>query len=515
MNPESAAPFVQYRCVCGADVSVNPRSGGKCASCDRFISPQMLIGDVTQTIVLGTELTPGKILPLVDDHEMIGQSLEYFRIVGRLGQGGMGAVYRALDESLQRFVALKVISNQNETADAKHVERLLQEARAQARVNHANVVHIYYVSRQEDKMPFLAMELIDGPTLAERMRNEPLTYKEVVEIGLQVVEALRQSARFDIVHGDIKPSNILLADGKIVKLSDFGLSQRISTSDQNTGTIAGTPSYMAPELFDGDTPNVQTDQYALGVMLFEMTFGRMPYSFETSSLQGAMAAHRQASIEFPETWPNNLPIVWRTILQQLLAKDPKDRFESFDEVGSRLFRARPNNVRTSGRIVRGMAWIIDSLICLAIVGMCVGLIGLLKSLIDNNPGKGWIVSLCGGVSVLLALAVPAMIGFVQSKWGTTPGKKLMQIRIVDEHGLRPNRWRLALRSVPQFLPCWAMLYSEAIEIVIPEFFANSLAGVLVSATAVDAAVAMFARRGRSIHDWFFNTQVVLDDGRGD
>ena len=510
---QKSAPVVQYRCVCGAEVEVNPRAGGTCPACDRYVSQRMLSGDVTQTIVLpGDSLDTQSTVPAqLDDADMIGKQLEHFRIVSRLGQGGMGAVYTALDESLQRYVALKVISNLQAACDTQHVERLLQEARAQARVNHPNVVHIYYVSRGEDEMPFLAMELIQGPTLADRLRKGPLSYKDVVDIGLQVVEALRQSARFDIVHGDIKPGNILLSDGKRVKLSDFGLSQRISLSDQKSGPIAGTPSYMAPELFEGAAPNVQTDQYALGVMLFEMTFGRMPYTFDSGTVRDAMRAHTGAAVEFPEPWPGNLPESWHTLLTRLLTKNPADRFGSFDDVGYHLFHARPLPARKAGRLVRGMAWMIDWMLCIAPLSVVLLLIELLQRVADSLPAFGTLLLVVAAI-VLTVLPV-ALVGFVQSRWGTTPGKKLMQIRIVDQHGLRPDRWRLGLRVIPQLLPAWALHTSQALELVFPNALANTVASVFLCFTALDTLWAMFAKGGRSLHDLFFGTQVVQDVGR--
>src|SRR5205823_2027653 len=151
----------------------------------------------------------------------------------------------ALDESLQRYVALRVIRDGNRRLD----DRLIQEARAQARVNHPHVVHIYYVGHTGE-YPFFAMELVKGPTLSQRLQQGPLRFADVVRVALQAVSALEQAIRFDIVHGDIKPGNILEADPQTIKISDFGLARRVAEGDEGSG-ISGTPEYMAPERVRG------------------------------------------------------------------------------------------------------------------------------------------------------------------------------------------------------------------------------------------------------------------------
>ena len=204
-----------------------------------------------------------------------GSQVGRYVVLSRLGAGAMGVVLAAYDPELDRKVALKLLRQREGPRGDAARARLQREAQALAQLNHRNVVHIYFVGRDPES-PYLAMELVGGSTLAERMQS-PLPYAEVVSIGLQVVQALRQSARFDIIHGDIKPGNILLDEG-VVKLSDFGLSQRISDEGLSPGTVAGTPNYMAPEVCSGQPADVRSDQYSLGVMLFEMVTGSRPFS---------------------------------------------------------------------------------------------------------------------------------------------------------------------------------------------------------------------------------------------
>lgn len=434
---------------------------------------------------------------------LIGQRLGHFRIMSRIGIGGMGAVYRAMDESLQRYVALKVIDDPQEDDDGRRVARLLQEARAQARVNHPNVVHIYYVSRNEQQ-PFLAMELVHGLTLADRLREGPLPFAEIIEIALQTVAALQQAALFDIVHGDIKPSNILLSDGATVKLSDFGLAQRLSQSTQTPERLAGTPNYLSPEACRGQPTDIRSDMYALGVMLFEMTFGRLPYTFHGEHANARIRAHCSGRVEFPERWPDHVPEAWRGLLERLLAKEPHDRYWTYDLLLDALHELRPVSRPQAGRLVRGIAWTVDITIVSAIQRFIIGLFtgGAVGTYLAQRPWLAVIASLSG-------FAVPAVVMYFQSLWRMSPGKELLQIRIVDVHGLAPRPGRLALRSVLSMLPVWQFALQTFWETAgVP--LVGALAGLaMVGVMVADAGCGLFRRDRRTLHDLAAGTQVVL------
>ncbi len=185
----TAERLVAYRCACGAEIQLPMGGAGKCDDCGRRISLAGL--GVLQTISFCGEVGSGTTFHLPDGPDRSGEELGHFRLLSKLGHGGMGAVYRALDESLQRFVAVKVIRTQDGSGSnsAKQVSRLLDEAVAQARLNHPNVVTIYYVGR-DSQDPFLAMELLPGPTLATMINEHPLPYKDVILFARQVVSAL-------------------------------------------------------------------------------------------------------------------------------------------------------------------------------------------------------------------------------------------------------------------------------------------------------------------------------------
>jgi uncharacterized RDD family membrane protein YckC len=436
--------------------------------------------------------------PLVD------AQLGHYRVLAKLGQGGMGAVYRALDESLQRYVALKVLRPCSRSPiDSDHIQRLLQEAIAQARVSHPHVAHIYYVGRQES-VPFFAMELVAGPTLAQRLADGPLPFDEVARIALQVVDALRHCARFDIIHGDIKPSNVLLADGHTAKLSDFGLARRISQLDRHPDLLGGTPVYLSPEAADGKALDVRSDMYSLGITLFEMTFGRLPYRLSGSKLEDFIRQHRELPVEFPTPWPAGVPTAWREVLQRLLAKSPADRYPSYDALYADLQRLRPARFLQAGRVQRGLAWTLDLALAHAVQSVFYLPLAAEETQVfwQRFPIARLALALVGGV-------VPLAAALLQMRWQTTPGKQLFQLRIVDAHGVVPARSTLAVRMLAQILPVCVTTVWEVLAALHLRPLAALVAAVAYLALLADAGWALLSRRGRSLHDRLFGTRVVL------
>ena len=496
---------VSYRCVCGESIALDVARGGTCPDCGRHIGADVLRGSFAAT-VSGSDLTSDSVNSTADASDaLIGKTLGHYRIVGKLGQGGMGAVYRALDESLERYVAIKVIDPKKQsTASARQLQRLFQEAIAQARVNHPNVVHIYFVGRDEDP-PFLAMELVGGSTLADRMEAGPLRYPEVIEIGLQLADALRHSVKFDIIHCDIKPSNVLLTETGCVKLSDFGLARRLSRTTDEGAPLAGTPDYLAPEVIQGNTNDARSDLYSLGVTLFQMTFGRLPYSCSSGNVLERLEAHQQSPIEFPDPWPNDVPRAWRDVLDKLLAKSPDERYQDYDELMADLRKLRPGNPPKAGRIQRGLAWLVDLLLVQAIFGILTFAVTNqdLQSHFQGRPIAALLIALLGATAPLLASAAQAF-------WGMTPGKKIFQLRIVDRHGLRPGKAILAMRMATQILTIWASVLFLMLDAVGLRLFGYVVSGLLQMGWLVDAGFAVFRGDGRSLHDLFFGTRVVLD-----
>lgn len=531
-----ATATVPCHCVCGTSVFVSLETGGQCESCGRRYTPEAARLAASETVHMPIGLdrsidleklnerqdqpaTPSGGLtgdPAVTHDEtspagadpLVGAQFGHFQIVGRLGRGGMGDVYRALDESLQRFVALKILRSSADEAGttSRASMRLLQEARAQARVNHPGVVHIYYVS-QDPRRPFLAMELVPGTTLAEQLRSGPLSYGRTIDVALQLGRALRQAARFDVVHGDIKPGNILmLADGG-VKLGDFGLARRLSMHGVSlTGPITGTPYYIAPEIIAGKEADVRSDLYALGVMLFEMTFGRRPYTVDTGTLRDQIEAHRTAPVEFPEQWPVDLPEGWRDVLAKLLQKDPAERYQSYDELIANLERLKPIELPRAGRLARLLAWGVDVFLAIAAELLLLSPFGVLaaRGIISESTLQALLIT--AGVSAVVLSAA----ALIQARWKTSPGKALFQLRIVDRHGLSPTRMVLGVRTLFQLLPSWGLDAHTMLSLIGAEALALMAATAVVAILLTDSAFAIIRRDGRSLHDLLLRTRVALD-----
>ena len=433
-----------FQCVCGHELTISGTSKNtlRCHHCGRHISQGML----EHSMVSFGATVIGSATSEADDAVLSsGKQLDHYSLIDQLGAGGMGAVYRARDESLQRFVDIKVIRSRAGEGDRPRQERLIQEARAQARVSHPNVVHIYYVGTHEN-CPFFAMEYVPGQSLAKLIHQQRLTFGEIVRIGLQTVDALRHSASLGIVHGDVKPANILLDEHGSVKLSDFGLAscaEALDVGQSHTGP-AGTLNYMAPEVAAGQPADVRSDMYSLGVMLYEMTFGELPLAASSDSLQESLRLRQQATVKFPTIWPGDRPEAWKVLLHRLLHRDPSQRFGSYEELIGELSRLQPVTLLRAGRITRLVAWILDMIVIGTIIGFTSAATYALEKVVPHQIGFERLyvpVMLSGGL----------LLAWNCSRQRTTPGKKLLQLRIVDEFGLPTVSWKLMASVLSTYL----------------------------------------------------------------
>lgn len=255
-----------------------------------------------------------------------------YRLDSQIGHGGMGVVYRATDLELHRTVAVKVIS-ENSTDDARR--RLIREARAAAALNHPHIVSVYDFG-EANGLPFFVMELVEGPSLGDK---PPTGLPKIVEIGLQICAALEHAHANKIIHRDLKPDNVLVSTtGQSVKLADLGLAlpgqgARIS----HAGVVLGTPSYMAPEQALGREVDARTDLYALGVLLYELTTGRVP--FKGDDPLTVLSQHVHAPVVPPRVLRPDLPRGLELLILRLLEKNPEARFQTAAETASALRRA--------------------------------------------------------------------------------------------------------------------------------------------------------------------------------
>jgi formylglycine-generating enzyme required for sulfatase activity/serine/threonine protein kinase len=261
--------------------------------------------------------------------------LGHYEILKVIGRGGFGAVLQAFDEKLQRVVAIKVLSPQL-AASATARRRFTREARAAAAVTHENVVTIHAVE-DEHNPPYLVMQCIDGPSLQEKIdRQGPLSVKEVLRIGMQTARGLAAAHKQGLVHRDVKPANILLENGvERVKITDFGLARAVDDASlTQSGTIAGTPLYMAPEQAAGDALDHRADLFSLGSVLYVMCTGRPPFRAPNTVavlmrvIEEVPRPIREINTEVPE-WLCN-------VIRRLHAKKPGDRFQTARDVANLL-----------------------------------------------------------------------------------------------------------------------------------------------------------------------------------
>jgi len=274
---------------------------------------------------------------------MIGETLGHYRIVEKIGAGGMGVVYRARDERLERDVALKILPA-GLLSDVNARKRFRKEALALAKLNHPNIGVVYDFDTQEG-VDFLVMEYIAGAALAEKLAGRSLSVKEVITLGAQMAAALEEAHDHGVVHRDLKPGNILVTPKGQAKVLDFGLAQLLQPASETTSTtdvladtaaVAGTLPYMAPEQLRGEAADVRTDLYALGVVLYEMATGRRPFG---AALPTALAADIQHKVPAsPGRLNPELPSELERIILKCLEKDPENRYQSARELAIDLRR---------------------------------------------------------------------------------------------------------------------------------------------------------------------------------
>lgn len=271
-----------------------------------------------------------------------GEQVGPYQIVEQLGAGGMATVYKAYQPQLDRYVAIKVLHTVLKEADPSFRERFDREAKIVAKLEHPNIVPIHDFAYHRDD-PYLVMRYVEGQTLKARMDGGPLTREQMTHVAVSVASALAYAHRNDVLHRDVKPSNILIDREGKVYLADFGLA-RIASSGESTlsqDMMLGTPSYISPEQAQGnrDLTN-RTDIYSLGVVLYEMSVGRVPYIADTP--YAIIHNHIYAPLPMPRQLNPNVPPDVERVLLKALAKNPADRFETADQLGMAFAQAVRN-----------------------------------------------------------------------------------------------------------------------------------------------------------------------------
>jgi serine/threonine protein kinase/tetratricopeptide (TPR) repeat protein len=257
---------------------------------------------------------------------MIGQTVSHYKILEKIGEGGMGIVYKAEDTKLLRSVALKFLPPEM-TRDLDAKKRFIQEARAASALDHPNIAVVHEVDETADGHSFICMAYYDGQTLKSRLTKAPVSIEEAVRIALQIASGLQRAHESGIVHRDIKPGNIIITSKGEVKIVDFGLAKLAAqTRETRSQVTGGTAAYMAPEQILGSEADARSDLFSLGVVLYEATVGRRPFIGEHEAAIFYSIVNAEPAP--PSTLRSEISADLERIILRLLEKDPKKRYQT-------------------------------------------------------------------------------------------------------------------------------------------------------------------------------------------
>lgn len=268
-----------------------------------------------------------------------------YQVIGDLGKGGMGRVYKVLDKEIKEVVALKILKPEI-AEDKKVIERFRNELKLARKISHKNVCGMYHLSKDENDTQYITMEYVPGEDLKSLIRRiGPLPLRKAIFIGKQICEGLSEAHRLGIVHRDLKSQNVMIDQEGHVRIMDFGIARSLlSEGLTDTNAIVGTPEYMAPEQVEGKATGPQTDIYSLGVILYEMVTGRVPFGGDTA-LSVAFKQKNEIPSE-PRTFNAQIPEDLNRVIMKCLAKESQKRYESAIALYQDLTRIEENLTAT-------------------------------------------------------------------------------------------------------------------------------------------------------------------------
>jgi len=271
---------------------------------------------------------------------MIGKTISHYKIVEKLGEGGMGVVYKAQDQKLDRFVALKFLPSQF-GADEEQKARFIQEAKAASSIDHPNIASVYEIDETDDGQFFIAMGYYEGETLKSKIQAGPLPIEQSLDFAGQIAQGLAKAHEHGIVHRDLKPANVLITSHGVAKIIDFGLA-KVSAGQQLTrsGTSVGTVAYMSPEQAQGEEVDVGTDIWSLGVIMYEMLSGRLPFAgqYEAAMIYSIVNEDPPSLLESRK----DVPLDYVNIIEKAMKRNRRDRYQRMDDLIQDLTTLRRN-----------------------------------------------------------------------------------------------------------------------------------------------------------------------------
>ncbi|MCF7741354.1 MAG: protein kinase [Candidatus Marinimicrobia bacterium] len=278
---------------------------------------------------------------------MIGKNISQYEITKKIGEGGMGVVYKARDTKLDRPVALKFLPKII-AHDKDKQERFIQEAKAASSLDHPNICTIYEINETDEGQPYIAMGYYEGETLSQKIKKGPLRIEKALDIAVQVAEGLNKSHQEGIIHRDIKPGNIQVTNDGVAKILDFGLAKVSDISLTTDGSTLGTVAYMSPEQAAGKEIDHRTDIWALGVVLFEMLTGELPFQGEyRQALIYSILNDPPARLQ---KYLSDIPVEFTNIINRALEKDPDYRYQHIDDMLCELKRLKRDTDQIPGQM---------------------------------------------------------------------------------------------------------------------------------------------------------------------
>ena len=278
--------------------------------------------------------------------QRVRRTFDHFELQEVLGSGGMGAVYRALDTSLNRPVALKLLRKEF-SADQEFVGKFEKEAAITASINHPNVVRVY-TSGQDHGLVYIAMELVDKGSLDDLMGLQgQVAEAQMLEVGVQIAKGLNAALKRGLIHRDVKPGNILFADAHTAKIVDFGLAVLQEHASTVAGEVWGTPYYVAPEKLDNQPEDFRSDMYSLGGTLFHALAGRPPFEAETASM--VALKHIKSQAVSLQAFAPDVSSATAYVINKTLEKEPRNRYQSYEELIEHLEYARNQLLTAAAR----------------------------------------------------------------------------------------------------------------------------------------------------------------------